>query len=181
MNQSLSALVDVSSLFFLCRKGNLGRLQSALRAASARCRHRRRFRQQLSCQQCVGHPPLTSRNWLAGPDPKASVAFSRSNDRSTLETVAGRTRRGNQSLTTAVVRGWQPAIGTRSRVNGCIRKSRTGAPDPQATLVLSDSPPRSSLSARRVTNRWARPGFRLLRAPSASQSQKPTLSAFTDS
>jgi hypothetical protein len=42
----------------------------------------------------------------------------------------------NQSPATAVVRGWQPSSGTRSRLNDCIQRSRTGAADPLPSVAM---------------------------------------------
>ena len=78
-----------------------------------------------------GLPLGRSMRRLPGSDSKEPLAIFWSDDRSTLETDVRRPPRENQSSALAVVRGWQPPNGTRSRVNGCIRRSRTGASDPQ--------------------------------------------------
>jgi hypothetical protein len=62
-------------------------------------------------------------------DPKASVALFRSSDRSNFENGRSPIMSRNESPATAVVRGWELPTGTRSQLNGCIRRLRTGAAD----------------------------------------------------
>lgn len=83
---------------------------------------------------------VTAGDRTTAADPKEPVvSIFWSTDRSTLEPVARRTCRANQSSATAVIRGSHPTIGTRSRLNDRTRKPQTFAHDPEQTAfcVLS--------------------------------------------
>ena len=68
-------------------------------------------------------------------DPKEPVAAFSVNDRSTLELDLRRSRRANRSWR---LRSFAPADPRprSSQLNACIRKLRTGAADPDLSLVL---------------------------------------------
>ena len=80
-------------------------------------------------------------------DPKEPVAVFWSTDRSALEPDVRRTHRASRSSAAAVICGWQPTTGTRSRLNGRIRASRTRVHNPSATHDALAQSPQSCRSA----------------------------------
>lgn len=70
-------------------------------------------------------------------DPKEPVAIFWVNDRSTLELDLRQSRRANLGWRLRSFARTDRRPRPRSQPNGCIRKSRTGAPDPKVSVSVS--------------------------------------------